>query len=145
MPAPAVAGVPFPGGTYTIEPDENATVCRLLGADPAADGSAHPIYGYIATRVGCGYGVEEILAVAEATTADGPMVGSLELDYRTPLRVGVSYEVAGEFTGAERKEGRRIGVFDLLEFELRLNAPDGTLALVCSQSWVLPRRGEAGA
>jgi hypothetical protein len=137
---PKVARKPFPGGSYTIDPEQNAAVCRLLGATPAADGTAHPVYAYVATRVGCGLGVEEILAAADARAEDGPMVGSLELDFHVPLRVGTTYAVDGEFTSIERKHGRRAGVFDLLRFELRLTAPDGTPAVTATQSWVLPRR-----
>jgi hypothetical protein len=142
---PDVAGKPFPGGAYTIDPEENETVCRLLGTAPAPDGTAHPIYAYVATRVGCGFGVDEICAVAEATTEDGPMVGSLELEYHAPLRVGETYSVGGEFTSIDRKQGRRAGVFDLLLFELRLLAEDGTVAVTATQSWVLPRRNPADA
>jgi len=136
----SVVGTPFPGGLYTIDPEQNATVVRLLGGPGPADDEAHPAYGYIATRVGCGFGVDDILALVEATTADGPMVGSLDLDYRRPLRVGETYAVSGEVTSVVRKQGRKIGVFDLLAFELRLVDGNGDLALVCTQSWVLPRR-----
>jgi hypothetical protein len=137
---PDVVGRKFPGGSYTIDPEQNATVCRLLGTTPAPDGTAHPMYAYVATRVGCGFGVDEICAAADFKTEDGPMVGSLDLAYHEPLRVGETYAVGGEFTSIERKQGRRAGVFDLLEFELRLTAPDGTVTVTATQSWVLPRR-----
>jgi hypothetical protein len=137
---PEVAGTSFPGGSYAIDPEQNATVCRLLGTTPATDGSAHPMFAYVATRVGCGFGVDEICAVADAKTEDGPMVGSLDLELHEPLRVAETYAVDGEFTSIERKEGRRAGIFDLLQFELRLTAPDGTRAVTATQSWVLPRR-----
>jgi hypothetical protein len=138
--APEVAGKPFPGGNYRIDPDENVRVCQMLGVEPAADGTAHPMYGYVATRVGCGFGVEEICAAAEAKVEDGPMLATLDVDYRAPLRVGETYDVSGEFTSIERKQGRRAGVFDLLQFDLRLTGTDGEVAVVATQSWVLPRR-----
>jgi hypothetical protein len=103
------------------------------------------MYAYVATRVGCGLGVDEICAAADATTDDGPMVGSLALEYHEPLRVGETYAVDGEFVSIERKQGRRAGVFDLLLFELRLTAPDGAVAVTATQSWVLPRRNVAHA
>ena len=68
------------------------------------------------------------------------MLASLQLAYSAPLRVEEMYAVSGAFTGLERKTGRRAGVFDLLSFELRLQAADGALAVVCTQAWVLPRR-----
>jgi hypothetical protein len=139
-PLPDVAGVSFPGGEYTISAEEHARVCRLLGVSPTSDGAAHPVYGYIATRVGCGYGVEDILAVAGATADDGPMLASLRLDVRQPLLVDTTYAVSGEFTSIERKHGRRAGTFDLLAFDLRLTDPSGDVVLVATQSWVLPRR-----
>jgi hypothetical protein len=137
---PDVEGKRFPGGTYTIDPEQNETVCRLLGTTPAADGTAHPMYAYVATRVGCGLGVEEICAIAGAAAEDGPMIGSVEIDFREPLRVGQTYAVSGEFVSLTRKHGRRAGVFDLLSFELRLAAANGRVAVTASQSWVLPRR-----
>ncbi len=142
---PDVAGKPFPGGEYTIDREQNATVCRLLGTTPAADGSAHPMYAYVATRVGCGYGVEDICRVADASADDGPMVGSVALEYHAPLRIGETYGVEGNFLSIERKRGRRAGVFDLLWFELRLIAPDGTLTVTATQSWVLRRKDAADA
>lgn len=138
-----LSGLPgreFPGGTYTITAKQDRMVRRLLGAEPSADGTAHPIYGYIATRVGCGLSVEDILAVAGAKPEDGPMVGTLELEFHSPLPVNTTYEVSGRFASIERKEGRRAGVFDLLRFELRLTAPRGEPAVTCTQSWILPRR-----
>ena len=47
--------------------------------------------------------------------------------------------MSGEFTSLERKQGRRIGVFDLLQFELRLTAPGEGVAVACTQWSVLPR------
>jgi hypothetical protein len=141
----SVVGTAFPGGTYRIDPDQNRAVCRLLGAGEPDGDAAHPAYAYIATRVGCGLGVEEILALVGATKEDGPMVGSLELDFEQPLLVGGTYTVSGEVTSVERKSGRRIGTFDLLGFELRLVDSAGDVAVVCTQSWVLPRRVDAPA
>ena len=144
-PISSVVGTRFPGGTYRIDPVQNETVCRLLGARPAADGTAHAIYGYIATRCGCGFGVDEILAVADAKVEEGPMLASLDLDYRSALRVGETYRVSGEFTSLERKQGRRAGAFDLLQFELRLTAPGDDVVVACTQSWVLPRGNDEHA
>jgi hypothetical protein len=134
-----IAGTPFPGGLYTLDPDENRTVCEILGADPAGDGSAHPIFGFIASLVGCGAGVEDIAAAGGATVEEGPMLATFDLDFCTPLRAGETYDVAGEFTGIERKHGRRAGTFDLLTFELRVTDANGSRAVTCVQSWILPR------
>lgn len=134
-----IAGAPFPGGMYRVDPEQNRSVCRILGTEPSADGTAHPIYAFIATLVGCGLGVDDIVAVANAGIDEGPMLAALDIDYRIPLRVGESYAVSGVFIGIERKQGRRAGVFDLLQYELRLTAADGSVAVVCAQSQVLPR------
>jgi hypothetical protein len=142
---PEVVDKPFPGGVYTINSEQNANVCRLLGTTAAPDGTAHPIFAYIATRVGCGLGVDEICAVADARTQDGPMVGSLELEFHRPLRVGETYTVTGEFKSIMRKHGRRAGVFDLLVFELRLSTTEGRVAVTATQSWVLPKADVADA
>ena len=51
-PAPDVAGTSLDGTkVFTISAEENAALCRSTGVEPAADGTAHPIYYYIATQV----------------------------------------------------------------------------------------------
>ena len=60
-PAPDVAGTSLDGtAIFTISADENAALCKSTGVEPASDGTAHPIYYYIATQVAMGKSVAQV-------------------------------------------------------------------------------------
>jgi hypothetical protein len=100
---------------------------------------AHPLWAYIATQRGIDISVAELCALADFDVADGPMLGSTELTYAGPLKVGVDYEVRGEILGIVRKEGRS-GVFDILTFRERLIDPEYGEAAAATNTFILPRR-----
>ena len=140
-PAPAVAGTKLDGTEiFTISAVENAALCRSTGVEPATDGSAHPIYYYIATQVAMGQTVAGLCAVCEFDVEDGPMMGSSGVRFQSPLHTGGSYRVSGEILGLERKKSRKLGVMDVLTYRLRLHKPDGTTVLETDNVWVLPRK-----
>jgi hypothetical protein len=133
-------GTEFPGGSYTIEPWEHMLICDVLLTPEPNDGIAHPIYAYQATRAGMGLSLDEFFALVHADPDDGGMFGEHETEIRQPLRVGGRYVVAGRITGTKRKEGRKAGVFDMVDFSLELRDDDGTVVAKSSNSWVFPRR-----
>src|SRR3546814_10303287 len=61
---------------YVISAEENAALCRSTGVEPASDGTAHPIYYYIATQVAMGKTVAGVCETCEFDVEDGPMMGS---------------------------------------------------------------------
>ena len=63
-------------------------MCESTGVAPAADGSAHPIYFYIATQVGMGMTVAGLCAACEFNVEDGPMMASSKVTFQRPLRTG---------------------------------------------------------
>jgi hypothetical protein len=135
-----LSGAVLPEGSFTITADENRRLSSLLGAEPDADGLAHPLYGYVAAQRGIGIDVEGLLAMADFPIADGPMLGSCRLEYERPLRVGVPYRVTGEIAGIERKSGRKAGTFDVLTVRETLTEPDGARAAAVANVFILPRR-----
>ena len=140
-PPPDVAGIRLDGASaYTISAEENAALCRSTGIEPADDGTAHPIYYYVATQVAMGKSVAELCAVCDFDVDDGPMMGSSEVRFSNPLRTGVPYTVSGEILSLQRKRSRKLGVMDVLTYRLRLHGPDGGAALETDNVWVLPRR-----
>ena len=140
-PPPDVAGIRLDGtSAYTISAEENAALCRSTGIEPADDGTAHPIYYYVATQVAMGKSVAELCAVCDFDVDDGPMMGSSEVRFSNPLRTGLPYRVSGEILSLQRKRSRKLGVMDVLTYRLRLHAPDGSTALETDNVWVLPRR-----
>jgi hypothetical protein len=139
-PAPEVAGISLDGSEpYTISAEQNAALCRSTGVAPAADGSAHPIYYYIATQVAMGKTVAGLCAACDFDVEDGPMMGSSGVRFAGTLRVDVPYRVSGEILGLTRKRSRKLGVMDVLEYRLRLHAPDGGAIAETTNVWVLPR------
>ena len=141
-PAPDVAGTSLDGtDTYKIATDENAALCRSTGVEPAADGSAHPIYYYLATQVAMGKTVAGLCEVCEFDVDDGPMMGSSGVRFAKPLQVGQDYKVTGEILSLVRKKSRKLGVMDVLTYRLRLHpATGGDAVLETDNVWVLPRK-----
>lgn len=124
---------------YTISAADNARVCRLVGVEPDADGGAHPIFFYIATQVGMGMTVAGLCAACEFDLEKGPLMASSKVEFLGPLRVATPYDVRGEILGLTRKPSRKLGVMDLLEYQLRLHTAGGDVVLKTTNVWVLPR------
>jgi hypothetical protein len=140
-PAPEVAGTSLDGTeTYVITADQNATLCRSTGVEPASDGNAHPIYYYIATQVAMGKTVAGVCETCDFDIADGPMMGSSGVTFSGGLKVDTPYTVRGEITGLVRKRSRKLGVMDVLDYRLRLIDPAGAQVLETANVWVLPRK-----
>ena len=140
-PAPDAAGISLDGTTvFTISAEENAALCRSTGIEPASDGTAHPIYYYVATQVAMGKTVAGVCAACEFDVDDGPMMGSSGVKFDVPLMVGTSYKVTGEILSLIRKRSRKLGVMDVLTYRLRLHLLDGTQVLETDNVWVLPRK-----
>lgn len=135
----ALPGTTLPEGTFTITAEEDDRVHDVVGGEPAGDGTAHPLWAYIATQRGIGVSVAELCRMADFDVADGPLLGNTEMEYEAPLRVGVEYRVAGEVLDIVRKSGRS-GTFDLMTFRERLLTADGTPVASSTSTFVLPRR-----
>lgn len=140
-PPPDVVGTSLDGTeAYLVDGGQNAALCRSTGVEPAADGSAHPIYYYIATQIGMGQSVAGLCAICEFDVEEGPMMGSSSVRFSGPLRVGTPYRVTGEIIGLDRKRSRKLGVMDVLTYRLRLHDEGGVQALEADNVWVLPRK-----
>jgi hypothetical protein len=134
-----VEGHRFPGGTYRISREENAALCAAVGVDTARDGRAHPIFYYIATQVGMGMTVAELLAACDFDIADGPMMTGSEVIFTDELRTETDYRVDGLIQSLTPKPSRTFGTAEILRFRLTLASPDGTAVLECVNEWILPR------
>ncbi|HEY5754336.1 MAG TPA: hypothetical protein VIU34_00875 [Steroidobacter sp.] len=137
---PAVAGTRLPGGEYRISAEENRALCESLHAKPASDGRAHEIYSYIATQSGMGVSVDGLLAICEFDAADGPMLGSSNARYLSHLRTDETYRVSGDILSLTRKQSKKLGTMDILEYRLTLSRASGEPVLEVTNTWILPRR-----
>lgn len=140
-PPPDVAGTSLAGDEpFVISAEENRALCATVNAEPATDGSAHPVYYYIATQVGMGQTVAGLCDICEFDVEIGPMMAGSKVNFQRPLMTDQPYFVSGEIQSITRKPSRKLGVMDLMVYELRLALPDGTPVLSTTNSWVLPRR-----
>lgn len=140
-PPPDAAGTSLDGtAVFTITAEENAALCRSTGVEPAMDGTAHPIYYYVATQVAMGKTVADVCEACAFDVEDGPMMASSGVRFDAPLKVGESYKVTGDILSLVRKRSRKLGVMDLLTYRLRLHLLDGTQILETENVWVLPRK-----
>jgi acyl dehydratase len=135
-----VVGHRFPGGQFTVAPYEHWLTCDAVGATPTRSGLAHPMFVYYAALGGMGIDLDELFALVDATADDGVMFGEAAIDVHEPLRVGATYTVRGGVTAAERKAGRRAGVFDVVTFALDVVGEHGRVCATSTNSFVFPRR-----
>lgn len=141
---PDVAGLSLDGaGPYVISVDENRELCATMGLTPEADGRAHPIYYFIATQVGMGKTVAGLCEACAFDVNDGPMMAGTKVEFARPLKTGEPYRVRGEIVALTRKQSRKLGVMDVVDYRLRLEDAAGEEVLVAANTWVLPRRSLA--
>lgn len=138
---PNVGGRTLPGGEYRISTEENLRMCEALYTEPAADGSAHPIYGYVATQSGMGVSIDGLLEICEFDVADGPMIGGSNARYFCEIQTNETYRVSGKIVSLTRKTSKKLGVIDVLEFKLTLARVSGEAVVEVTNTWILPRRG----
>jgi hypothetical protein len=131
-------GTELPEGTFTITAEDDARVRDVVGGPPA-DGTAHPLWAYIAPQRGIGISVADICALANFDVNDGPMLGSSDLEFHAPIELDEPYRVTGKVLSIARKSGS-IGTFDLMTFREDLLAGDGTLVAVSTSTYILPRK-----
>jgi hypothetical protein len=124
-----VVGRRFPGGSYTVSPWRAWLLADTVLAEPPSlqdDGEqpAHPLFAWMAATGAMGITWDELFAWFGATAADGPVFGEHETTLHRPLRVGATYRVTGGIESAERKVGRRTGVFDVVGYAMDLHDTD---------------------
>lgn len=144
-PLPDVAGRSLDGPGFTITTDENRALCASVGVAPDPSGAAHPIYFYVASQVGMGLSVADLCAACDFNVEDGPMMAGTRADYAAPLLTDRHYDVRGEIVGLTRKQSRKLGIMDLLEFRLHLELPGEGRICTITNTWVLPRGHEDAA
>ena len=136
----------FPGGEYTVSPWRAWLLADTVLAQPpslraSGDQVAHPLFAWMAATGAMGITWDELFAWFGATAADGPVFGEHETTLHRPLRVGATYRVSGGIESAERKVGRRTGVFDVVGYAMDLHDSDGGAHVArCWNSIVFPRR-----
>ncbi|MGY1743566.1 MULTISPECIES: hypothetical protein [unclassified Blastococcus] len=139
-------GRAFPGGEYTVHPWRAWLLADTVLAEPPSlraggEQVAHPLFAWMAATGAMGITWDELFAWFGAAAADGPVFGEHETTLHRPLRVGATYRVSGGIVSAERKVGRRTGVFDVVGYSMDLHDTDDDVHVAtCWNSIVFPRR-----
>lgn len=133
-------GTPLTPGTITIPKQERDELAEVLGDPPPEPGTLHPLHAFIAAQRGIGASIADLCAYADFPLEDGPMMGTLELELREPMRPDVTYRVEGEVVDLVRKQGRTHGTFDLLTYRERLLDPEDRVVAEITNSFVLVRK-----
>lgn len=131
-------GYRFPGGEYLLEPYKNWLTNDVVGAPNDENELAHPMFCYYAALNTMGVSLEEFFALFDATSDDGVMFGEAEIEIKAAMIPGSTYVVAGEVTAVERKTSKKLGIFDLVEFELTLHEAE-QLVGISRNSFIFPR------
>ena len=134
-----IAGTRLTPGVIRIPSDESHMLSAALDCTAPED-TLHPIYAYLATQRGIGMSVAEVCALADFDINDGPMLGGVEFTYEGSLLPDTEYRVEGTILSLVRKQGKSVGVFDLLDFEEQVIDSDGTVIVSAVLSFVLPRK-----
>lgn len=141
----SIVGRTFPGGTYTIHPWRAWLLAdAVLSAPPSVhdgDQVAHPLFAWMAATGAMGITWDELFAWFGAVAADGPVFGEHETILHRPLMIGATYRVSGAVDSAERKVGRRTGVFDVVGYSMDVHdTADAAHVATVWNSIVFPRR-----
>jgi hypothetical protein len=134
-----VVGHRLPGGAYTIEPWENVLLSDVMGVPPLPDGIAHPAFLFHAPLAGGGVRVADIFELCHAESDEAVRAGEYRWTLHRQLRVGGTYRMSGEFTGVERKRGRRGGLMDVVTFVIDLHDEAGEHVASATSSWIFLR------
>ena len=136
-----ISGSALRSGSVTVTASDAARLEDVLGS-PRPSAGLHPLFAFIAAQRGIGVSVAELCEIAEFDVEDGPLLGSLDIEWSRPLHANAEYAVEGEINSLVRKHGRS-GVFDVLTFQERLVDTAGVAATV-DAIFILPRHGRAG-
>lgn len=139
-----VVGHRLPGGSFEIAEYERWLGHDAMLAPSLPPGLLHPVWILLGALRGMGVSTEELIELAEGAPDDGVLFGETTLEQHIPLQAGLRYAVTGQVTGLTRRTGRRAGIMDLLTFELSLSDPDGALAAVSTQTFII-MRADGGA
>lgn len=131
-------GIPLAEGSEIITLAQNAELVSILGDHWLDRDCLHPLWGYIGAQTGISTSIDELCRFADFSVDEGPMMGSIDLEFHGQLRPEVRYSVRGEIVDLERKQGRS-GTFDLLTYRERLVDDSGEIVVLATNTFVLPR------
>jgi acyl dehydratase len=135
-----LVGQRFPGGSYRVAHWEHVLLYDVVERPVPTDGAVHPIGLFHVPLAACGWTYQEIFDRCRAESAEAVRAGEYRWEIFAPMYEERDYDVAGEFTAVERKQGRRGGTFDKVTFRLHLTERDsGRIVAHVTNSWLFLR------
>lgn len=134
-----VAGRAFPGGTYDLPAHEGWLWTDAVQGTPTLEGPLTPGIAYMVGLHGGGAGIQDIMDLLEVASDAGVMMAGVDMEVFRPLLPGERYAVTGEVLSSVRKQGRKAGSFDLVDFVHRLTDAGGERVADVRHTWVIPR------
>ncbi len=134
-----LVGYDLPGGGARFEPHEAWIGNDAMRAPHLPDNRLGPGWLLPLALRGVGITIAELLALAESSVDDGVVFGELTLGQALPVYSGIDYSVTGKITDIRRRSGATLGIFDILQFEMRVTSAEPVCATV-GCSFILPRR-----
>lgn len=122
----------LPVGTMRVPHYEHWISTECLAADRPVNNELHLVWILIGALRDMGVTYRELFDLAEVSLDDGSLYGGVRIESRAPLFEDVDYEIEAQILDLERKSGARLGVFDLLTFEVRVRLADEVLASAVS-------------
>ena len=135
-----LVGHRLPGGQLRVEPYEASLAHDAMRAEGFGSDVLHPLWIFVGGVRGMGTTIEALCALMDASPVDGVLFGELGIEQRSLMRAGVDYEIRGAITDVARREGKRIGTFDVMTFRLEVLEHDGAVVGTTTSSFVFPRR-----
>jgi hypothetical protein len=136
----ALPGTAIPGGRWTLRPHENWLAHDALYSAPAD--APHPVLAFVGAQRGLGVPVAGLFVLFGTAMEEGPLLTDCTIELAGELRVGIEYRVTGQVLAAERKTGRRLGVFDLVTARFSIAEPaTGEPVATVTNTYALRRSG----
>lgn len=137
-------------GSLRIQAFEDWLLRDALGA-PTTGSRPHGAWTVVGAFRGMGEGLDGLFRMLAAATDDGVMFGECRIEQIRPLEHEREYVVRCEVLGATRRTGRRVPVFDVVDYVTEIvdqpADPDGStidrVAVRCHASMIVPRPGAA--
>lgn len=129
-------------GVLRIERHEDWLLRDCARAAPSTD-RPHPGWTIVGGFSGLGAGLVGLFGMIGAEFKDGVMFGECDVEQIRPLEYETDYRVTCLIEGTARRTGRRVAVFDVVDYVVEIHDDEG-IAVRNRNSFVVPR-AEAGA
>lgn len=136
-------GFKLEGGPVIVPSHERVIGHRALACDATDGDYLHPVWAILLGLRGMDMSFDDLFELAGATVEEGIYFGEACVDLQCDLKAGTTYQVTGRITDLVRRQGKTVGTFDVVTFELDLLGPDGMPAATATNSFLFVRKSSS--